>query len=76
MTTPCFVGVDVSKDHLDVHLRPQGEAFRLTNDSDGIAALVARLVPLGPTCIVLEATGGLEVPAAAALAAAFFSAAH
>lgn len=70
MTTPCCVGVDVSKNHLDVHLRPQGEAFRLTNDPEGIAALVARLVPLAPTCIVLEATGGLEVPAAAALAAA------
>jgi transposase len=70
MTPPCFVGIDVSKDHLDVHLRPQAEAFRLANDPDGIAALVARLAPLAPACIVVEATGGLEVPLAAALAAA------
>jgi transposase len=70
MITPCYVGIDVSKDHLDVHLRPQGEAFRLTNDPQGSAALVERLRPLDPTCIVLEATGGLEIPAAAALATA------
>ena len=70
MTAPCFVGVDVSKGHLDVHLRPQAEAFRGSNDADGIAAVVARLVPLAPVCLVLEATGGLEIPMAAALAAA------
>jgi len=73
MSAPCFVGIDVSKDHLDVHLRPQAEAFRLTNDPEGIAALVRRLVPLAPACIVLEATGGLEVPAAAALGTAGLS---
>ena len=38
MTAPCFVGVDVSQGHLDVHLRPQAEAFRVTNDPEGIAA--------------------------------------
>ena len=70
MTTACFVGIDVSKDHLDVHLRPQARAFRLANDPEGIAALTDRLAPLAPACIVLEATGGLEVPLAAALAAA------
>jgi transposase len=65
-----FVGIDVAKAHLDVHLRPQGEAFRLANDPAGVADLVARLAAARPALIVLEATGGLEYPAAAALAAA------
>lgn len=64
-----FVGVDVSRDHLDVALRP-GQPFRLPNDTAGQAALVARLAPLSPALVVMEATGGLEVPALAALAAA------
>lgn len=65
-----WVGIDVSKDFLDVHLRPTGAAFRLANDEDGLAALVARLRPLSPAGLVLEATGGYEVPVVAALAAA------
>jgi transposase len=69
-TTACFVGIDVSKDRLDVACRPDGSAFALANDPDGIAQLVERLRPLQPARVVLEATGGLEVPAAAALAAA------
>jgi transposase len=67
VSDPCFVGVDVSKDHLDVHARPSGESFRLPNDSAGLATLVGRLRPLGATLVVLEATGGYERPAAAAL---------
>jgi transposase len=70
MTTPCFVGIDVAKASLDVHLRPHGEAFRLANDPDGIAALVERLQALDPAGIVLEATGGYEAAVAAALALA------
>jgi transposase len=70
MTPPCYIGIDVSKDHLDVYLRPQAQAFQVSNDPDGLAQLVERLAPLAPAGIVLEATGGLEVPAAAALAAA------
>ena len=65
-----FAGIDVSKDHLDVHLRPTGEAFRAANDEPGIAALAARLAAAGLTLVVLEATGGYEAPLAAALAAA------
>ena len=42
MTAPYFVGVDVSKDHLDVHLRPQAETFRVRNDPEGIAAFLGR----------------------------------
>lgn len=67
---PCFAGVDVSKDHLDLHARPSGVAERFANDPDGVAALVARLSPLAPALVVFEATGGMEYPAAAALAAA------
>jgi transposase len=65
-----FVGIDVSKDHLDVHLRPTGEAFRADRDEPGLAHLVARLVAVGPDRVLLEATGGYEAPVAAALAAA------
>jgi transposase len=70
MTTPCFVGIDVSKAHLDLHARPDGSAARYTNDPTGIAALLARVAELSPERIVLEATGGFEAAAAAALAAA------
>jgi len=63
-----FVGIDVCKDHLDVALRPGGR-FRVANDPAGHADLVARLLPLAPQLVVLEATGGLELPALAALAA-------
>jgi transposase len=65
-----FVGIDVAKDRLDVHLRPGGEAFAIARDSAGIEALCARLSTLNPELIVLEATGGFETVVAAALAAA------
>jgi transposase len=69
-STPVTVGIDVAKARLDVAVRPQEEAWAVPNDEGGIAALVARLAPLAPVLVVLEATGGLEVPAAAALAGA------
>jgi transposase len=65
-----FVGIDVSKAALDVALRPQGTSWRYANDETGIAELVSRLRPLGPELIVLEATGGLDRLAVAALALA------
>jgi transposase len=65
-----FVGIDVSKDRLDVHLRPAGEAFSVARDSDGVEALTTRLHDLSPALIVLEATGGFETVVAAGLAAA------
>ena len=67
---PTFVGIDVAKDRLDVHLRPSGEAFAVGRDAAGLAALVERLAELEPTLVVLEATGGFEVTVAAALSAA------
>ena len=65
-----FVGIDVSKDRLDVHLRPSGEAFAVSRDGAGIAALVDRLGPLAPALVVLEATGGFEITVAAGIAGA------
>ena len=67
---PIFVGIDVSKRRLDIHLRPSGESFTIDYDDESVAALIERLVALAPALIVLEATGGLEVPLAAALATA------
>lgn len=69
-TIPRFVGIDVSKAILDVHVRPSDESFRVANDSDGIADLTARLVKIKPTLVVLEATGGLQRSAVRALDAA------
>jgi transposase len=64
---PCYVGIDVSKAHLDLALHRQSTPQRLGNDADGIAALVAQLRPLAPRLVVLEATGGYEAPCALAL---------
>jgi transposase len=64
-----FVGVDVSKASLDVCVQPSGEALQLGNDEAGVGQLAQRLEALGPTLVVLEATGGLEIPLAAALSA-------
>jgi transposase len=65
-----FVGVDVSKDRLDVALYPEASSGSVPNDEAGIEDLVQRLLPLHPVRVVLEATGGLEMPAVGALAAA------
>ena len=67
---PTFVGIDVSKHRLDVHARPSGEGFATDYDDEGVAGLAERLATPGPALVVLEATGGLEVRLAAALAAA------
>jgi transposase len=69
-TPPVFVGIDVAKSHLDVASRPAGATWQVTNDEAGIVPRVARLQEQAPTLIVLEATGGLEAPVAAALATA------
>lgn len=65
-----FVGVDVSKARLDVACRPDSTAFSEANDPQGIARIVTRLQAVCPVLIVLEATGGLEIPLAVALVAA------
>lgn len=67
---PAFVGIDVSKDRLDVHLLPSGEAFAVPRDDQGLDHLKERLREARPALIVLEATGGFEITVAAALAGA------
>ena len=65
-----FVGIDVSKDRLDVHVLPSGEAFAVARNGEGLAALNERLGAMGVTTIAVEATGGFETVAAASLASA------
>lgn len=64
-----FVGIDVSKDVLDVHVSPQGIGFQVQRDEAGLARLIARLKPLAPHLVAMEATGGFETVVAAAVAA-------
>ena len=64
------IGIDVSKDRLDVHVLPTGEAFAVTRDGAGMEAMIERLRPLSPQLIGVEATGGYESVVAASLAAA------
>jgi transposase len=65
-----YVGIDVSKDRLDVHVRPSGEAFAVARDGKGLEELVTRLVACSPALVAVEATGGFETIVAAALAGA------
>lgn len=67
---PSFVRIDVSKERLDVHIRPSGQAYAVPRNSDGLEQLIGELRQLAPALIVLEATGGYEVIVAAALASA------
>jgi transposase len=68
MSSEVFVGIDVSKASLDVHVRPSGQTGTFENDADGIAQVVTLLLSLKPDLVVAEATGGLETEVAARLA--------
>jgi transposase len=68
MANEVFVGIDVSKDHLDVAVRPGGESYTINHSSQGIDELVEKLSELAAHLIVLEASGGLERPMTIALA--------
>lgn len=68
MEAPRFVGIDVSKDRLDVCIRPEGETAAFVRDSEGVKALVDRMQKVTPQIVVLEATGGFEAMVVAALA--------
>ena len=57
-----FVGVDVSKARLDISIGGSTEYWQISNDEKGFVELIERLRGLHPTLIVLEATGGLELP--------------
>jgi len=70
MSVSRFVGIDVSKSRLDVFVRPDDEAVCFSNDEPGIASLTQRLRELAPERVLLEATGGLEIPLIAELAEA------
>jgi transposase len=65
-----YVGIDVSKDRLDVHVRPSGEAFAVARNGKGLNELIERLHSVGATLIAVEATGGFETIVAAAVAGA------
>lgn len=65
-----WVGIDVSKNRLDVHVLPDRTAFAVARDGKGLAELVERLRPLGASLVGVEATGGFETVVAAALAGA------
>lgn len=64
-----FIGIDVASSHVDVCVRPSGEAKRFATD-DGLEDLVAFVRDHSPTLVVMEATGGYETPIAAAIATA------
>jgi transposase len=64
------VGIDVSKDRLDVAVRPSGEVFAIERNPAGLEQLTLRLGALSPNLVALEASGGFETVVAAALAAA------
>jgi len=65
-----YCGIDVSKAHLDIGMRPGNDTWSVTNDADGITALVEQLTQRPELLVVMEATGGLELPVATALTAA------
>ena len=65
-----YIGIDVAKGRLDVAQRPAALTWHVPNDDQGIAELVAHLDRLHPALVVLEATGGIELPLVGALAAA------
>ena len=62
------VGIDVSKGKRDIAVRPCGEVFSTSRDAQGLDALIARLAPLSPAAVAVEATGGFETVVAASKA--------
>jgi transposase len=64
---PRFVGIDVAKAKLDLARSDSPELLTFDNDDHGIAQMVRCLQKVGPTLIVIEATGGYEQPALTAM---------
>jgi transposase len=73
MSETVFIGIDVSRDTLEVGVTMQPTSWQRPNDTAGIEALCTELVALTPALVVLEATGGYEFEAACALQAAGLS---
>ena len=65
-----YVGIDVAKARVDVAVRPGGDTWSVDYDEQAVSELVSSLLAVEPTTVLLEATGGLEVPLVSALAAA------
>ena len=65
-----IIGIDVSKDRLDVAVRPDGEAFAVSRTGGGIDELIERLKSRSVKLVAIEATGGFETVVAAGLAGA------
>ena len=63
-----FVGIDVAKAQLDVAVRPADDRWEISHDDAGIGQLVSQLKSLGPAMVLVEVSGGLELPLVAALA--------
>ena len=70
MSAQPFVGIDVCKATLDIAVRPTDEIWTVHNDDRGITQVTTYLRAMKPALVVMEATGGLELPVATALAAA------
>jgi transposase len=60
ITTPTNIGIDVSKDWLDIVVIPSGETWRTENTEEKMGVLVEKLETLKPERIVIESTGGYE----------------
>ena len=65
-----FIGIDVAKEKMDIAVRPSDRTWSTSYDDDDVEVLVGQLQELSPTAVILEATGGIELPLVAALAAA------
>ncbi len=65
-----YVGIDVAKAQVDVAVRPTGQRWVVSFDETGVGELVSQMEGLSPALVLLEASGGLELPLVAALAAA------
>ena len=65
-----YVGIDVAKAQVDVAVRPTGDRWEVSYDDAGVGKLVSQMGDLGPAMVLLEASGGLDLPLVAALAAA------
>ena len=66
----CFVGIDVAKKHLDIHLLPEGKSWRIDYTPSGLARLLDQLEKRAPSLIIMEASGGYERACADCLAGA------
>ncbi|MYA61888.1 MAG: IS110 family transposase [Dehalococcoidia bacterium] len=57
---PTYVGIDVSKDQVDVAVRPTGRSWSVSYDGSSIDDLVTQLIDLKPAGVITESTGGLS----------------